>query len=208
VRVTGMSAGKCGNYTPRAGRLQWDRIRTFLQYGFRDGNWPITKVSDVNVDTLAIAPGGLINVKLAVVQTANGGGLTIYGKGYPGFAGSYYPGNTPTIRIDFTPAACMYSMWQNGAVIGREGGVVGLVLETQPGCGWQRTSLSLRPTIQPGIFRINSSPRDFGGAPWDRTGGPPRCRQHRQILALALAHDVPFGMNLDERKPVHHVKPR
>jgi predicted transcriptional regulator len=66
------------------------------------------KVSDVTVEELNVRPGDDLLVKLSVELTPSGGGLTVYGKGnpgatgtFPGFAGSFYPGNAPTIRVNF-----------------------------------------------------------------------------------------------------------
>lgn len=108
---------------------------TFLRYRFQDGDLPVQKVSDVTVDRLAIVPGRTLSVTLSVVQTTAGGGLTIYGKGYPGFAGTYYPGNTPTIHIEYTETqpSCTYALSQSGIVVGRAGAeFVGLFLEVFP----------------------------------------------------------------------------
>lgn len=63
----------------------------------KDGNFPRRRVSDVTVCDLQVTPGENLNVKLAVEFTPTGGGLTILG-----YSGSYYPGNTPTIRVNYT----------------------------------------------------------------------------------------------------------
>jgi predicted transcriptional regulator len=76
---------------------------TYFMYKYRTGNMKQRKVSDITIDQLGINPGDYVVVTLSVKFSPTGGGLNIYGKGISGFTyGSYYPGNTPTIRVNYT----------------------------------------------------------------------------------------------------------
>jgi hypothetical protein len=49
-----------------------------------------------------------------------------------------------------TSNACIYRLWENGAVIGHDGGPITLRLDTQPGCNWSTSSLADWITTPPG----------------------------------------------------------